>query len=72
MAVDVVVVLVVGIFLEIGEVMVVAIVAVVVVIAAVVVVVKFPEKHDKNHETDNKTHTHTPSIYTLMHPNVLK
>ena len=32
----------------------------------VVVVVKFTEKPDKNHESDNETHTHTPQIYTQM------
>jgi hypothetical protein len=28
-------------------------------------------KHDKNHETDNETHTHTPRTYILMYQNVL-
>jgi hypothetical protein len=25
--------------------------------------IKFTEKHDKNHETDNKTHPYTPNIF---------
>ena len=28
---------------------------------------KFTEKHDKNHETNNKAHTHAPRMYTPMY-----
>ena len=37
-----------------------------------VVVVNFTEKHDKNLKTENTIHTHTPRIYALKYPNVLK
>ena len=30
----------------------------------IVVFFKFTEKHDKNHETNDKAHTHTPRMYT--------
>ena len=32
--------------------------------------IKFTEKHDKNHETDNEMHPYT-RIYSLMYPNIL-
>ena len=31
-----------------------------------VVVVKFTEKHNKNHETDNETHPNTPNIFPYV------
>jgi hypothetical protein len=45
------------------------------VVEVVVVVVdgliKLTEKHDKNHETDDKAHTPTQRMYTPMYSNVL-
>ena len=29
--------------------------------------IKFTGKHDESHETENKTHTNAPQIYTLMY-----